>query len=218
MMAALFSVKINEIYKSIQGESSYAGIPFVFIRTSGCNLRCRWCDTAYAFEEGSEKSVESILEAIHDFGCRHVLVTGGEPLLQEESFPLISTLLDAGYLVLVETSGSLPINPIDPRATIILDIKCPGSGMSDRMVWENLRWLKENDEVKFVLANRHDYDWAKEVLTKYDSIMNKIVHFSPVFGEIDPQALSAWILKDRLPVRLQLQIHKYIWDASMEGV
>jgi len=211
-------VKIHEIYQSIQGESSYAGQACVFIRTTGCSLRCRWCDTAHAFYDGEELSLDTILKKVRDYGCDCVELTGGEPLIQEESFPLMTALLDEGYRVLLETSGSIPIHKVDPRAVIILDIKCPGSGMTDSMDWENLNGLKETDEVKFVIADQADFIWAKNVLETQQSLRNKIIHFSPVYGEMDPQQLAASILKERLPVRLQIQIHKYIWDASTKGV
>ncbi|MFQ5779746.1 MAG: radical SAM protein [Nitrospiria bacterium] len=211
-------MKINEIFKSIQGESSYAGFPCVFIRTTGCHLRCRWCDTAYAFHEGAEYSVESILHSVRRFGCRYVELTGGEPLLQEESYILIKALLDEGYHVLIETSGSIPINRIDPRAVIIMDIKCPGSGMEQATHWDNLKRLKRRDEIKFVISDRADYDWAKEVLARHPTLRDKIVHFSPVFGQMPPRRLAEWILEERLPVRFQLQVHKYIWDAALRGV
>jgi 7-carboxy-7-deazaguanine synthase len=211
-------VKINEIFKSIQGESSYAGVPCTFVRTTACNLRCTWCDTAHAFYEGEEQSVESVLETVRRLGCRNVEVTGGEPLLQEEVYPLIRALLDEGYRVLVETGGSLPIERLDPRAVVILDIKCPGSGMSQTVCWDNLEHLKPHDEVKFVIADRADYAWAREVLAHYSALRTRCVLFSPVFGQMAPQALAAWILEDNLPVRMQLQMHKYIWDPAMRGV
>ncbi len=211
-------IKINEIYQSIQGESTYAGLPCVFIRTSGCNLRCRWCDTEYAFEGGETNSIERILETVADFGCRLVEVTGGEPLLQEDTFALISALLDKDYHVLIETSGAIPIKNLDSRAVIILDIKCPGSGMTSTMHWDNLNHLKEQDEVKFVIADQSDYEWSKTTIETHQTLQGKTIHFSPVFGEMDPRQLADWILKDRLPVRLQIQLHKHIWDPSMKGV
>jgi len=211
-------MKINEIFKSIQGESSYAGLPCVFVRTTGCHLRCRWCDTEYAFHKGLEHSVESILQVVRSFGCRFVELTGGEPLLQKESPLLVKTLLNEGFQVLVETSGSLPINQIDPRAVIILDIKCPGSGMDHATLWENLACLKDRDEVKFVIADRADYEWAKGILKQYLILRDKIIYFSPVFGQMPAKELAEWILEEKLPVRFQLQMHKYIWDAAMRGV
>lgn len=211
-------MKIHEIYQSIQGESTYAGQPCVFVRTSGCNLRCRWCDTEDAFEGGAEKSLESIISVVRNFGCNLVEITGGEPLLQPETLTLIRNLLDEGCDVLLETGGALPIHAVDTRAVIILDIKCPGSGMCDAMHWANLADLKKNDEVKFVIADEADYSWARMILKQHKTLAGKIIHFSPVFGEMDPRQLADWILKDRLPVRLQMQLHKYIWDPSMKGV
>ncbi len=214
----LAAVKINEIFKSIQGESSFSGLPFVFVRTTGCNLRCRWCDTAHAFDEGAAQSVSEVLTAVRRFGCRHVEITGGEPLLQEEVYPLVQTLLDEGHAVLIETGGSLPIDRLDPRAVVILDIKCPASGMEHTVLWENLDRLKGQDEVKFVITNRDDYDWAVGVIARYPALQRQTILFSPVFNEMEPRALAEWILADGLPVRLQLQMHKYIWDPAMRGV
>ena len=211
-------MKINEIFKSIQGESSYAGLPCVFVRTSGCNLRCGWCDTSYAFYEGEERAIDSVLEEIRGFGCDCVEITGGEPLLQEEVYPLMKRLLDEGYRLLIETSGSLPIDKIDRRAVVIMDIKCPGSRMSRAIHWENIRHLKKEDEVKFVIADRSDYDWSKEVLARYPLLRERTLLFSPAFGLMEPRQLAEWVLEDRLPVRLQLQIHKYIWDPQMRRV
>ena len=211
-------MEIHEIYQSIQGESSYAGLPCVFVRTTGCNLRCRWCDTAHAFEEGEQMSVDAVLEKVRSFACRWVEITGGEPLLQEESFRLISALLDENFLVLLETSGAISIQAVDQRVVVILDLKCPGSGMADRINWENLKWLKKKDEVKFVIADRADFDWAKKVLADYRALDDKIIHFSPVFGEMAPQELASWILEEKLAVRLQMQLHKYIWDPCKRGV
>jgi len=211
-------MKINEIFKSIQGESSYAGLPCVFIRTTACNLRCGWCDTAYAFHEGEEQPIEKILETVRQLGGRYVEVTGGEPLLQEEVYPLIRALLDERYHVLVETGGSLAIDRLDPRATVIMDIKCPGSGMGQTVCWENLHHLKAGDEVKFVIADRGDYVWARTIIAQYPTLQDRCVLFSPVFGQMAPQALAEWILEDNLSVRMQLQMHKYIWDPVMRGV
>ena len=211
-------MKISEIFKSIQGESSYAGLPCVFVRTSGCNLRCGWCDTSYAFYEGEERSIDSVLEEIRGFGCDCVEITGGEPLLQEEVYLLMKRLLDEGYRLLIETSGSLPIDKIDRRAVVIMDMKCPGSRMSHAVHWENIRHLKKEDEVKFVIADRSDYDWSKEVLGRYPLLLERTILFSPAFGLMEPRQLAEWVLEDRLPVRLQLQIHKYIWDPQMRGV
>lgn len=211
-------LRVTEIFHSIQGESSYAGQPCVFVRLTGCPLRCTWCDTDYAFFGGHECSIEEILATVHTYGCRLVEVTGGEPLAQPESLPLMSRLCDAGYTVLLETSGAIDIAPVDSRVHIILDVKCPGSGMTDRMHWPNLPILAAKDEAKFVLTDRADYDWAHEILARYDITNRCSVLFSPVFGSLDVRQLAEWILADRLPVRFQLQLHKYIWAPDMRGV
>ena len=209
---------INEIYKSIQGESTYAGQPCVFIRTTGCNLRCDWCDTTHAFHEGREMTVEAVLAQVEASDCRLVELTGGEPLLQKEAPLLVTKLLDGGHTVLIETSGSLDIRSMDPRAIVIMDIKCPGSGMSGAMRWENIEALRPQDQVKFVIKDRADYDWAVEVLEKYPVLSRLVVLFSPVFGVLDPRPLADWILEGGLSVHLQLQIHKYIWHPETRGV
>ena len=211
-------MRITEIFHSIQGESSYAGQPCVFVRLTGCPLRCTWCDTDYAFHGGQECSLEEVLEKVRAYDCRLVEVTGGEPLAQPESLPLMTRLCDAGYTVLLETSGAIDIAPVDPRVHVILDVKCPGSDMTDRMHWPNLSQLAAKDEAKFVLADRADYDWARETLARYDLANRCTVHFSPVFGSLDLRELAEWILADRLPVRFQLQMHKYIWAPDMRGV
>ena len=211
-------MRITEIFHSIQGESSYAGQPCVFVRLTGCPLRCTWCDTDYAFHGGQDDSVDGVLAKVHSYGCRLVEVTGGEPLAQPESLPLMTRLCDAGYTVLLETSGAIDIAPVDPRVHVILDVKCPGSDMTDRMHWPNLSRLAAKDEAKFVLADRADYDWAREALARYDLANRCTVLFSPVFGSLDLRELAEWILADRLPVRFQLQMHKYIWAPDMRGV
>jgi len=211
-------MRITEIFHSIQGESSYAGQPCVFVRLTGCPLRCTWCDTDYAFYGGNEFSIDEVLAKVQTYGCRLVEVTGGEPLVQPKSLPLMTRLCDAGYTVLLETSGAVNIAPVDPRAHVILDVKCPGSGMTDRMHWPNLSQLAAKDEAKFVMADRADYDWSREILTQYDVASRCPVLFSPVFGLLDARQLAEWILADRLPVRFQLQMHKYIWAPDMRGV
>ena len=211
-------MRITEIFHSIQGESSYAGQPCVFVRLTGCPLRCTWCDTDYAFYGGQESSIDDIVLKVERYGCRLVEVTGGEPLAQAESLPLMTRLCDAGYTVLLETSGAIDMGPVDPRVHVILDVKCPGSGMTDRMHWPNLSLLTTKDEAKFVLADRTDYDWAREVLAEHDLASRCSVHFSPVFASLDLRQLAEWILADRLPVRFQLQMHKYIWAPDMRGV
>jgi 7-carboxy-7-deazaguanine synthase len=217
-MTKSLMLRVTEIFHSIQGESSYAGQPCVFVRLTGCPLRCTWCDTDYAFYGGSECSIDEVLAKVHTYGCRLVEVTGGEPLVQPESLPLMTRLCDAGYTVLLETSGAVDIAPVDPRAHVILDVKCPGSGMTDRMHWPNLSQLAAKDEAKFVLADRADYDWAREILAQYDVASRCSVLFSPVFGALDVRELAEWILADCLPVRFQLQMHKYIWAPDMRGV
>ena len=211
-------MRVTEIFYSIQGESSLAGQPCVFVRLTGCPLRCTWCDTEYAFYGGGELPVEDIVAKIQSYGCPLVEVTGGEPLAQQETSVLISTLCDMGYTVLVETSGALDITPIDRRARIILDVKCPGSGMTDRMCWANLDKLSMKDEVKFVLTDRHDYDWARKIIHQYDLVSRCPILISPAFGTLEPRHLAEWMLADRLPVRFQLQIHKFIWAPDMRGV
>ncbi|MEP6600809.1 MAG: 7-carboxy-7-deazaguanine synthase QueE [Nitrospirota bacterium] len=211
-------MRITEIFFSIQGESSYAGLPCVFVRFTGCPLRCGWCDTAYAFYEGTERSLESILNEVAHYDCRLVEITGGEPLAQAEAHGLITALADRGYTVLIETSGAIDLAPVDPRAILIMDLKCPGSSMEDRNRWSNLSLLKPHDEVKFVIKDRADYEWAVEIIHRYGLSDRQRVLLSPVFGELEPQVLADWILADRLPVRFQLQVHKLIWDPAMRGV
>ena len=211
-------LRINEIFHSIQGESRHAGRPCVFVRLTGCNLRCAWCDTAYAFEEGTDLPVASILERIAAYGTRYVLVTGGEPLAQEGVHDLIGELCDRGHEVAIETGGSLDLSRLDRRVMVVMDLKCPGSGMSGRNRWENLELLKPTDEVKFVIADQHDYEWARDIVARLRLDERFGVLFSPVHGVLHPRPLSEWVLADRLPVRVQLQIHKYIWPPDLRGV
>jgi 7-carboxy-7-deazaguanine synthase len=211
-------MRLTEIFFSIQGESTHAGRPCVFVRLTGCPLRCTWCDTAYAFHGGTERSLESIVVEVEHYGCRLVEITGGEPLAQPEVHLLITALADRGYTVLIETSGALDITPVDPRATLIMDLKCPGSGMADRNLWANIPWLKPTDEIKFVIKDRADYEWAITKVREYRLTDKHTVLFSPVFDELDSRALAEWVLADRLPIRLQLQLHKHIWDPAMRGV
>ena len=211
-------MRITEIFHSIQGESSYVGQPCVFVRLTGCPLRCAWCDTDYAFYGGQERSIDEVLAQVLDYGCPLVEVTGGEPLVQPDCLPFITRLCDAGYRVLLETGGTVDIEPVDPRAHVILDVKCPGSGMTDRMHWPNLSRLAAKDEAKFVLADRADYDWAREILAQYGVTVRCPVLFSPVFGSLAVRELAEWILADKLPVRLQIQLHKYIWSPDLRGV
>ncbi len=209
---------VNEIFRSIQGESSHAGRPCAFVRLTGCNLRCVWCDTAYAFTEGAEMTVDEIVERVRAFGVPLVEVTGGEPLLQDDVFPMMARFADLGYTVLLETGGSLSVERVDPRVVKIVDLKCPQSGESDRNLWANLAWIRPPDEIKFVVAGRADYEWARDVIRarSLDRIAGLLM--SPVHGDLDLEALAGWILDDRLPVRFQLQIHKLIYGADRRGV
>ena len=209
---------ITETFYSLMGESSFAGQPGFFIRLSGCNLRCRYCDTTYAYEGGTELSVPSLVAAAQVHEARLVLVTGGEPLLQAESLELMSALSDSGLTVLLETNGSLPIGPVDPRVHRIVDVKCPSSGMAEHNYWDNLNYLTANDELKLVVGDRGDFDWALERLWPWQPWERLPVLFSPVFGELAPKELAAWILESRLPVWLNLQLHKYIWGPEVRGV
>jgi 7-carboxy-7-deazaguanine synthase len=212
------TMRVTELFYSIQGESTYAGQPCVFIRLTGCPLRCAWCDTEYAFYDGSEVLLEQLLMKVESYGCRLVEITGGEPLAQSESFALIRRLCDSGFDVLIETSGAIDTAAVDRRAHVILDVKCPASGMSDRMHWPNVTRLTAKDQVKFVLADRSDYEWACEVLARYGLAGRCTVLMSPVFGSLEPRQLAEWILADHLPVRVQLQLHKLIWAPDMRGV
>src|SRR4030066_1628122 len=209
-------LKVNEIFKSIQGESTYAGLPCTFVRLAGCNLRCNYCDTNYAYYHGKELSDEKIISKIEEYGVNIVEFTGGEPLLQEETPPLIKTLLDKGHKVLIETNGSICVGCLDKRLTIIMDIKTPMSGMSKRMNLKNLQFLKETDQVKFVLMDESDYVWAKDIILSNNLIekFGNNILMSPAYGMLSPKSLATWILRDNLPLRVQLQIHKYIWASD----
>jgi 7-carboxy-7-deazaguanine synthase len=210
---------VNEIFHSIQGESTHAGLPCVFVRLSACDLRCTWCDTAYAFTEGRKMTIDEIVAQVDAYGSRLVEVTGGEPLLQKEVYPLMKRLLEGGYTVMLETGGHLPIDDVPPAVIRIVDVKCPGSGESAKNHWPNLDRLRPHDEVKFVIRDRTDYDFAREVTVRHAlASRTAAVLFSPVHGVLDPKVLAAWILEDRPPVRLQLQVHKYIWGADVRGV
>ena len=211
-------LRVNEIFHSIQGESTFAGRPCAFVRLTGCQMRCAWCDTEYAFHEGSWMTVDEILERVAAYDCPLVEVTGGEPLLQPAVHPLMTALCDAGHEVLLETGGGLDISAVDPRVRRIVDVKCPGSGEAANNRWENLDGLRPSDEVKFVVADRADYDWAKEVIERRALAGRCPVHVSPVHGRVDLAALAGWILEDRLPVRLSLQLHKLVWNPSARGV
>lgn len=211
-------LKINEIYYSIQGESTKAGLPCVFIRLTYCNLRCTYCDTEYAFYEGYDKSIDSVIEDVKKYNCNLVEVTGGEPLVQNESLELMKRLCDEGFEVMLETGGSLPIEPVDKRVQIILDLKCPSSGMLKKNMYENVDHLKPVDEVKFVIGTREDFEWSKEQVERYKLNEKCPVLFSVVFGDLEPLTLVNWILEDKLDVRFQLQMHKFIWEPDKKGV
>jgi 7-carboxy-7-deazaguanine synthase len=210
---------VNEIFHSIQGESSFAGLPCVFVRLTACDLRCSWCDTSYAFVEGRKREVDDVLGDVRAYGCRLVEVTGGEPLLQPDVYPLMQRLVDEGFRVLLETGGHVPIERIPHGVVRIVDVKCPGSGESSRMHWPNLGALTGEDEVKFVILDRADFDYAKEVVSRHQ-LAGRVgdILFSPVHGRMPAAELAAWVLADRLPVRVQLQVHKYIWSPERRGV
>jgi 7-carboxy-7-deazaguanine synthase len=210
-------MRITEIFHSIQGESTHAGRPCVFVRLTGCNLRCRWCDSEYTFTGGERVELDEVIARVRAYGCKLVEITGGEPLAQAEALPLIQRLCDDGFEVLIETSGSIDITPVDRRAKVILDVKCPGSGEEDKNRWANLAELKGHDEVKFVIADRADYDFAKKVIADHGLERHTLL-LSPVWGEMDIRALAEWMLADRLPARLQTQLHKHVWGAEARGV
>jgi len=213
------TLKVNEIFYSIQGESSRAGCPSVFVRLSGCNLRCSYCDTKYAYEDGKEMEIDRILGAVKEFNCHLVEITGGEPLLQKETPVLITRLLDNGYTVMLETNGSLDIGGIDGRCIKIIDVKCPSSGENEKNLFSNFEKMNKNDELKFVIETKEDYGYAKDQLLIYDIITPPgNIHFSPVYEKLSSQTLSAWILEDNLNVRMTPQLHKYIWPDKDRGV
>ena len=211
-------LKVNEIFYSIQGESSMAGLPCVFVRLTFCNLRCSYCDTEYAFYDGKDMTIEEIMPEVKKYGCNLVEITGGEPLVQENVHLLLKQLCDSGYKVLIETGGSLPIDVIDKRVRIIMDLKTPSSKMMNKNLYGNISHLKPGDELKFVIGNREDYDWSKEIIQKYKTDENLTVLMSPVFNEIENIDLAGWILEDKLNARFQVQLHKYIWHPETKGV
>lgn len=212
-------LKINEIFYSIQGESTHAGLPCVFVRLTYCNLRCVYCDTEYAFYEGKDMEITEIIRNVTEFGCKLVEITGGEPLMQEKVHILMKELCDLGFNVLIETGGSLPIESVDKRVKIIMDLKTPYSKMESKNRYENIDFLKPIDEVKFVIGSKEDYDWSKAIIEKYDLTkrVNQVL-FSPVFDQVENIQLAEWILLDKLNVRFQLQMHKYIWHPETRGV
>lgn len=209
---------VNEIFHTVQGESTHVGRPCVFIRLTYCNLRCTYCDTAYAFEEGKEMHVDEILSVVRAFECKLVEVTGGEPLFQNNVHPLLTRLCAEGFEVLLETSGSLDVGGVDPRVKRIVDFKCPSSSMMKKNLWENVKYLKPNDEVKFVIGTREDYEWSKSMIRLHEIDKRCSLLMSVVFGALEPAQLADWILEDKLNVRFQLQLHKYIWEPNKKGV
>lgn len=217
-------LRITEIFHSIQGESTWAGVPCTFVRLTGCPLRCSWCDTEYAFHGGQRMTFPDIVQTVDDFGCRVVEITGGEPLAHPGSVDLARLLLEKGYTVLVETSGAFDVSPLDERVHVIMDLKCPGSGESSRNRWENLEHLDARDEVKFVIADRADYEWARSAIREHrldgrvaDGSLRALL-MSPVWGAVEWGDLAAWVLEDALTVRFQLQLHKLVWGAETTGV
>ncbi len=211
-------LKVNEIFFSIQGESSQMGLPCVFVRLTECDLRCTYCDTEYAFYEGEMLSLEHIIERVSSYGCKLVEITGGEPLLQSEVYELMTRLCDLGFSVMLETGGHILVDKVDARVKKIIDMKTPSSGMLRKNDYRNLEIAAPTDEIKFVIGSRLDYDWAKRVIEQYRLTERLTVLMSVVFGELAPQTLAEWILADRLPVRFQLQMHKYIWSPETRGV
>jgi len=210
---------INEIFHSIQGESTHAGRPCVFVRLTACDLRCSWCDTPYAFYEGSKMAVDEVVERVRGYDCDVVEITGGEPLLQKDVYPLMERLLTEGHTVLLETGGHINVEKVPEGVFRVIDVKCPGSGEAGKNCWANLDQLRPTDEIKFVIKDREDYDYARQVVRDHDLTHRATaVLFSPVHGVLDAKELARWILDDRLDVRLQLQAHKYIWDAQTRGV
>ena len=212
--ATTVRLRITEIFASLQGESTRVGLPTVFVRLTGCPLRCTWCDTAYAFTGGESRTLDAVLQDIASHGLKHVCVTGGEPLSQKASLALMSALCDAGYSVSLETSGALDISAVDARVARIVDLKAPGSGELERNLPANIPLLRAQDEVKMVLADEADYDWAKAQILEHDLAARCTVLLSPVAGDLDPAQLAEWIVRDRLPVRFQLQLHKVLWNDA----
>jgi len=212
------SLVVNEVFFSIQGEGTRSGRPCVFVRLTGCPLRCVWCDTAYAFHEGRRREMDDLVEEVERHPARLLCLTGGEPLSQPDAFGFVTRLCERGWEVVVETSGHVPLDGLDRRAVAVMDVKTPGSGESERMDWANLDRLRETDEAKFVLDGRGDYEWARDLVRSRDLDSRCAVLFSPVHDVLDPGDLGRWVLEDGLPVRLQVQLHKYLWPGVARGV
>lgn len=208
------TLRVHEIFHSLQGESSRIGLPTVFVRLTGCPMRCVYCDTAYAFHGGKSMEIADIMHEVASHGAQYVTVTGGEPLAQKECETLLHELCDAGYDVSLETGGAMDISGVDPRVSVILDIKTPGSGEVEKNRWENLEYLKPKDEIKFVLCDRKDYEWAKTVMAEHDLADKSSILFSPVYQQVNPTELAEWVLQDKLPVRMQVQLHKILWGET----
>jgi 7-carboxy-7-deazaguanine synthase len=208
------ALRVHEIFHSLQGESSRVGLPTVFVRLTGCPLRCVYCDTAYAFHGGKSLLIEDVMADVAVHGARYVTVTGGEPLAQRECLDLLTSLCNAGYSVSLETGGAMDISPVDPRVSVILDLKTPGSGEVAKNLWKNLDHIKPEDEIKFVICDRADYEWARDVLSQYKLNAKCGVLFSPVYVKVNPADLAEWVLQDKLPVRMQLQLHKILWGET----
>ncbi len=211
-------IRLIEVYASVQGESTWVGVPCVFVRLAGCNLRCTWCDSTFTFKGGQHRSIDEVLEEVAAFGIPLVEVTGGEPLVHRQAIPLMARLLERGHTVLLETSGSRDISAVPEAVHIILDLKPPDSGEEAANLWSNIPLLKSKDEVKFVIASRRDYEWSREKVREHGLDRRCTVLFSPVFGQVAPLDLANWILEDRLPVRFQLQLHKVLWPPDQRGV
>ena len=211
-------LKVNEIYYSIQGESSYTGLPCIFIRLTYCNLRCTYCDSEYTFHDGNNMSINDILETIKQYSCKLVEVTGGEPLVQKECITLLKKLVDLDYEVLLETSGSLTIKDVPKQVINIIDFKCPSSGMKKKNHWDNINYLKPNDEVKFIIEDREDYEWAKIKIRQYNLNKKSKILMSPSYNKIEEKEIAEWILRDNLNVKFQIQLHKIIWKDTDKGV
>ena len=211
-------LKVNEIYKSIQGESTFSGLPCIFIRLTFCNLRCSYCDTEYAFHEGTDMQISDIIKKVNQLNCNLVEVTGGEPLVQDGCIDLLESLISNGNKILIETGGALTIEKIPAEVTIILDIKCPSSDMCDKNLWSNIDLIKKTDEIKFVIGDKKDYEWSKNIIKEYNLLNKCKVLFSPVYNKIESKEMVEWILKDNLNVRFQTQLHKSIWPSNTKGV